>query len=61
MEPAILDYIPGGRHMDINNLIDAIKEKEKISVFPIYEGWFDIGQWDEYKKTVQKLGINTDV
>lgn len=61
MEPAILDYIPEGKQMDINNLIDIIKEKEKISVFHIYGGWFDIGQWDEYKKTVQKLEISTDV
>jgi len=55
MEPHVISYIPGGSHVDMNKLIDLVMEKEKISVFPIYGGWLDIGQWDEYKKVIEKM------
>jgi len=55
MEPHIISYISEGSQMDMNKLIDIVAKKEKISVFPIYGGWFDIGQWDEYKKSIEKL------
>jgi len=56
MEPHIISYISEGNQIDMNKLIDIVAKKEKISVKPIYEGWFDIGQWDEYKKSIGKLG-----
>jgi NDP-sugar pyrophosphorylase family protein len=56
MEPQMLSYIPEGNYMDMNELINLVIEKEKISVYPISGGWFDIGQWEEYKKSVEKLG-----
>lgn len=56
MEPHIISYISEGNQIDMNKLIDIVAKKEKISVFPIYGGWFDIGQWDEYKKSIGKLG-----
>lgn len=56
MEPHLISYISEGSRMDMNKLIDIVAKKEKISVFPIYGGWFDIGQWDEYKKSIGKLG-----
>src|SRR3989304_82097 len=55
MEPHIISYISEGSQIDMNELIDIVAKKEKISVFPIYGGWFDIGQWDEYKKSIEKL------
>lgn len=56
MEPHIISYIPEGKLMDMNTLIEIVIEKEKISVYPIYGGWLDIGQLEEYKKSVEKLG-----
>ena len=57
MEPCVLSYIPAGKNMDMNNLIDLVIEKEKITVFPIHkDGWFDIGQWEEYKRSLKHLG-----
>jgi len=56
MESHIISYISEGSQIDMNKLIDIVAKKEKISVFPIYGGWFDIGQWDEYKKSIGKLG-----
>jgi len=55
IEPHVISYIPEGRHIDMNELIETVIEKEKVSVYPIYKGWFDIGQWEEYNKTVEKL------
>lgn len=56
MEPHVLSYLPDGGKMDMNELIDRVVKKEKISVFPIYSGWLDIGQWEEYRRSVEKLG-----
>ncbi|HAB52508.1 MAG TPA: nucleotidyl transferase [Ignavibacteriales bacterium] len=55
MEPRMLSYLVNGVTMDMNELIDVTKEKEKITVYPIYGGWLDIGRWDEYKKSIEKL------
>lgn len=56
MEPKVISYIPKGKPMDMDKLIDLVLQKAKVSVYPIYSGWFDIGQWEEYKKTVEKMG-----
>ena len=40
----------------MDKLIKKVIVKEKISVYPISKKWFDIGQWEEYKGTVAKLG-----
>jgi len=55
MEPEVIAYIPKGKPMDMDKLIDLVLQKEKVSVYPIYSGWLDIGQWEEYKKTVEKM------
>ena len=41
----------------MNDLVtNLIKAKKKIGVFPIHERqWNDIGQWSEYKKTLEKI------
>jgi len=51
VEPHVISYIPKGRHMDMNTLLNAVAKKEKVSVYPITTGWFDIGHWEEYQKT----------
>jgi len=56
MEPCMITYLQKGRRMDINELIDIAAGKEKITVYPIYSGWFDLGQWKEYKNSIEKLG-----
>lgn len=56
MEPHIISYMQPSSFMDMNNLIDKVISNEKISVYPVCDGWFDIGQWDDYKKTVKKIG-----
>jgi len=53
MEPHIISYIPRNNHLDMNQLINIVKLKERVTVFPIYNGWFDVGQWEEYKKSAK--------
>ncbi|MFZ5906248.1 MAG: sugar phosphate nucleotidyltransferase [Nitrospirota bacterium] len=55
MEPHVISYIPQKQKMDMNQLIELVSQKEKVSVYPIYSGWFDMGQWDEYKKSVETI------
>ncbi len=56
MEPKVINYIPKDTKMDMNELIEiALKRGEKVTVYPISSGWFDIGQWEEYKKNVNML------
>lgn len=61
MEPQIISFIPDGKPIDMNKLIELVAEKEKVSVYPISTGWFDIGQWEEYKKSIEKLQEIEDV
>lgn len=61
IEPEVISSIPENQHIDMNELIEKVKKERIISVYPIYNGWLDIGQWEEYKQTVQKLGGIKDV
>ena len=61
MEPQIISFIPDGKPIDMNKLIELVAEKEKVSVYPISTGWFDIGQWEEYRKSMEKLQEIEDV
>lgn len=57
MDPEILDYIPDNQPMDINQLINLLKvDGRKVGVFPISaKSWVDVGQWDEYQKTIKQM------
>ena len=56
MEPEVLSFIPQGKSMNMNELIDCVvAEKKKISVYPTYNEWVDIGQWDMFKKNIKHL------
>ena len=55
MEPEVMSMVPKDRSIDMNELIESVSEKGKISVYTIYDGWFDLGQWKEYRKNIQKM------
>ena len=57
ISPQALDLIPQAKKFDATELIEAIKQSgKKVGVYPIDEkSWIDIGQWEEYKKAVDKL------
>jgi len=59
MNKKILKYIPKNKKLNMDNLVKKlIKEKIKVCIFPIHDdAWSDVGQWDEYKKTLGKLSL----
>ena len=59
LEASVLDLIPSGRMFHTTDLIEAIKKAGgTVGVYPISEGaWLDTGEWEEYRRAVQHLGI----
>ena len=58
IHPSVLRLIPKNKRFDFPDLVAAVKRKKiKIGVFPIDDNsWADVGQWSEYKKTLNLLG-----
>jgi len=51
LEPELVNKVNTNTSLDMPNLLEnQIEQGEKISVFPIYEYWLDVGQIEEYKK-----------
>jgi dTDP-glucose pyrophosphorylase len=56
LEPEILHMVPDNKCMDMNTLIENVSKRGKVSVYPIHDGWFDVGQWEEYRKSLEEIG-----
>jgi len=56
LEPGILHMVPENKYMDMNTLIENVSKKGKVSVYPIHDGWVDVGQLEEYKKGLEEIG-----
>ena len=56
-EPEILDCIQPDGVMEMDQLIAKVREihGERVGVFPHWGGWFDLGEWDEYRESVKKI------
>jgi dTDP-glucose pyrophosphorylase len=57
VNPNILNLIPKNKFYHITHLIEDAKSKgKKVGVFPIDDSsWIDVGQWNDYKKAIEKL------
>jgi len=50
-EPELINKVRANTSIDMPNLLEnQICQGEKISVFPLYEYWLDVGQIEDYKK-----------
>ena len=58
ISPEVLDQIPGGRKLDMTELIEGLlRAGGHVGVYPVPESsWLDVGQWEEFRKAVQQLG-----
>ena len=56
LEPGVIEMIPENKSIDMNTLIEEISKKGKVSVYPIHDGWVDVGQWEEYKNCIREIG-----
>ncbi len=59
MSKEVINQIPKNTKFDLPQLIEKlIILKKRIGVFPVsQEAWVDIGQWNEYKKALNKLNF----
>ncbi len=59
VSPSVLELIPPGQRFDMTDLIECARGKGRdVGVYPISDGaWMDVGQWDEYRQTVRRLGV----
>ena len=57
LEPEIFEWVDDDEFLDMDQLIAKVVKKfpKKVGVFPHWEGWFDIGQWEEYQKSLEKI------
>ncbi len=56
LEPETLLMVSDNKHMDMNTLIENVSKRGKVSVYPIHDGWVDVGQLEEYKKGLEEIG-----
>jgi dTDP-glucose pyrophosphorylase len=56
LEPEIIGMIPDNKSINMNTLIEEVSKKGKVSVYPIHDGWMDVGQWEEYKNCLREIG-----
>lgn len=50
LEPSLLELIPRDVSYDMDKLIEsAIKAKKNVTCYPIENGWYDIGQLEDFR------------
>ncbi len=58
LEPSIFEYIPDNEFFGMDDLISSmISGGKRVSCYPIEDGWFDVGEFDEYKKLLKHFGV----
>lgn len=60
MEPHVISYIPEHSRIDRHKLIGKVAKDHTASVYTICGEWFDMGQWDEYRRSLKQLGALSD-
>lgn len=59
LDKECLKSIPKNKHFDMTDLAESlIKNNKKVIIYPVNEGdYIDIGQWEEYKKAIERLKV----
>jgi len=58
LNESTLDFIPKNQYFDMPDLIRRLlSEKKRVLAYPISESdYVDVGQWEDYRKALNKLG-----
>ncbi|MBG0775022.1 MAG: NTP transferase domain-containing protein [Desulfovibrionaceae bacterium] len=57
LEPSVLDCIPEGRPFGMDELVQALLDQGRtVACHTITDGWFDVGQFEEYKTLLKHFG-----
>lgn len=61
LEPHLLSEIPKDTFFHITDLIEAVRARGgRVGVFPVSENsWHDIGEWQEYGRTMKAMGLES--
>lgn len=55
-EPSVLELVPHNAPLDMPDLIARAKQNGlRVGVYPHHGRWFDVGQWEEYRRTLKAL------
>ena len=58
-EPEILNHIPGGKYLDLPNLVqNLLKKGRRVQCYAFNGYWLDIGRHDDYERAVEKFEQN---
>lgn len=62
LEPSLLKEIPKNKHYNITDLIESVRARNgRVGVFPVSEkSWYDIGEWQEYGRTIKAMDSGFD-
>jgi dTDP-glucose pyrophosphorylase len=61
LEPHVLRYLTPGAHANMPDLIaDALADGAAVSVFPIFEKWFDIGSPAEFERILKQFATGEE-
>lgn len=58
LEPSLFKIIPDNKFYAMDQLIeDCLGAGKKVTCYPLEDGWFDMGQFEEYKGLLKQFGI----
>lgn len=57
LSPEVFNHIKADEFLNMDSLIRILMQTrtDSVGVFPHWDGWFDMGQWDEYRQSVEKI------
>jgi dTDP-glucose pyrophosphorylase len=57
LEPEVINLIDENEQLGMDELIRRVGKEspEQVGVYPHWGGWFDVGQWDEYRKSLREF------
>ncbi len=60
-EPAVLEYIPRGKRMDLPDLVlKLLADGQRVAAYPFEGLWLDIGRPDDYERAVAEFELHRD-
>lgn len=59
LEPEVISLISENEQLGMDELIRRVSKEspDKVGVYPHWGGWFDVGQWDEYRKSLRYMEL----
>lgn len=56
LDPAVLDTIPAGKHLDMTDLVAQFVDLGSVRAFPLHERWMDLGRPEDLRRAEEAHG-----